>query len=48
MPNVTSALAAASLIGGGLTAFGTFRESQEAKDTAEYNAAIAKREAGIM
>ena len=45
---MTSGLAALSLIGGGLTAWGQIKSGQEEKSAADYNAAIAESEAGLI
>lgn len=48
MPSFTSILAATAMIGGGLSAFGQYKEGQEAKKVSEYNAQIAEQEAGVI
>ena len=48
MPTMTSILAATALVGGGITAFGQFKEGQEAKEAADFNAQIAEQEAGLV
>lgn len=48
MPQVTSILAAASLIGGGLSAWGQIKEGQEQRQANEYNAQISEQEAGVV
>ncbi len=45
---MTSGLAALALIGGGISAYGQFQEGKEAKSAADYNAAIAEQEAGLI
>ena len=48
MPAMTSSLAALAMIGGGLSAFGQYQEGVESKKAADYNAAIAESEAGLI
>jgi len=59
MPALTSVLAGAALVGGAVSAFGSYQQGQENKKAQEYNAAIneqesalalasGKREAGII
>jgi len=48
MPATTSALVAAALISGGISAFGQYKEGQEASAAYRYNADIAEQEADFI
>lgn len=45
MPAVTSVLAAAALVGGGISAYGQYRQGQESKEAEDYNARILEEQA---
>ena len=48
MPAITSTLAIASLIGGGISAFGQMQAGQEQKQQQEYNAQISEQESALI
>jgi len=47
MPALTSVLAGAALVGGGISAFGSYQQGQETKRAQEYNASINEQESAL-
>ena len=48
MPAMTSVLAVASLVGGGISAIGQYQQGQETKKAQEFNATVNEQEAELI